>query len=455
MTINITRRFALQLLGSAAALPLIASATPAMAEDAVGRIIVLSDLHSAYERTAELLATIESEISGNPVPHIILINGDVFELGNVVAVRSAGVIDWAFLEAIAALAPTVLNIGNHEPDLDTDLANVIAQAEEIGITVVSNISDTRTGELYANSSTDLTLGDLAVRVAGIATDKLNTYPKDTREALTIPEPAAWAKDHLAGFLDGDVLPVVLSHAGVVADRAILPLLPDGTLIVGGHDHLTFTHDEGKTRYVHTGSWSSTYTVVTVAADRSMNVEQASVRDDVTPNEALATLIRDTLAEHLTPDELAAIGTSPAAMTLAQTGRFVAESMAKAGEGDVGFIGHTTLGNGLPLGEVSKYAFDSVVRFDGKLMVAEVDGPTLAEILAVVNQDEAKTLEQRTGDFLYAAPTGLPTKDVYRLVTNDWSATNQKSYFGREDLVFNPGPDVGLKALVVDALNPGA
>ncbi|WP_449394998.1 metallophosphoesterase [Devosia riboflavina] len=451
MTTTITRRLALQLLGSAAALPFIASAIPAVAQEAAGRIIVLSDLHSAYERTAELLATLEAEVSGNPVPHIILINGDVFELGNVVAVRSAGIIDWTFLEAVAALAPTVLNIGNHEPDLDTDLANVIAQAEEIGITVVSNITDTRTGELYTSTTTDLTLGDLPVRVVGIATDKLNTYPKDTREALTIPEPAAWATENLAGLLEGDVLPVVLSHAGVVADRAILPLLADGTLIVGGHDHLTFTHDEGKTRYVHTGSWSSTYTVVTVAADKSMSVEQSRVRDDVAANEALATLISETLAEHLTAEELAAIGTSPAAMSLAETGRFVAESMAAAGEGDIGFIGHTTLGNGLPLGEVSKYAFDSVVRFDGKLMVAEVNAATLAEILAVVNQDEAQTLEQRTGDFLYAAPTSLPTKDVYRLVTNDWSATNQKSYFGREDLVFTPGPDVALKALVVAAL----
>ncbi|MBN9333128.1 bifunctional metallophosphatase/5'-nucleotidase, partial [Devosia sp.] len=354
-------------------------------------------------------------------------------------------------EALAALAPTVLNIGNHEPDLDPDLANVIAQAQEIGITVVSNITDTRTGDLYTNTTADLTLGDLPVRVVGIATDKLNTYPKATREALTIPEPAAWATENLAGLLDGDALPVVLSHAGVVADRAILPLLADGTLLIGGHDHLTFTHDEGKTRYVHTGSWSSTYTIVAVAADKSMSVAQSRVAADAAANAELAALIRDTLAEHLTEEELAAIGTSPAAMTLGQTGRFVAESMAKAGEGDIGFIGHTTLGNGLPQGDVSKYAFDSIVRFDGKLVVAEVDAATLAEILAVVNQDDAQTLEQRTGDFLYAAPTGLPTKDVYRLVTNDWSATNQKSYFGREDLVFTPGPEVGIKALVVAAL----
>lgn len=452
MTTTIPRRLALQLLGSAAALPFLAPVVSARAQDAAGRIIVLSDLHSAYERTAELLATLESEVSGNPVPHIILINGDVFELGNVVAVRSAGIIDWAFLKALTALAPTVLNIGNHEPDLDPDLANVVAQAQDIGIVVVSNISDTRTGALYAANTADLALGDLPVRVVGVATDKLNTYPKASRDLLAIPEPTAWARDNLAGLLDETVLPVVLSHAGVVADRAILPLLVDGTLLVGGHDHLTFTHDEGRTRYVHTGSWSSTYTVVTVAADRTMSVEQSRVRDDVIANEALGSLIFDTLAQHLTAEELAVIAESPAALDLGRTGRFVAQSMAAAGEGDIGFIGHTTLGNGLPLGEVSQYAFNSVVRFDGKLMVAEVDARTLAEILAVVNQDEAQTLDQRTGDFLYAAPTGLPTKDVYRLVTNDWSATNQKSYFGREDLVFTPGPEIGLKALVIAALN---
>lgn len=451
MTINITRRLALQLLGTAAALPFFASVAPAMAQDVASRVIVLSDLHSAYERTAQLLAALQGEIADNPAPHLILINGDVFELGNVVAVRSGGVIDWAFLEALAALAPTVINIGNHEPDLDTELANFVARAGEIGITVVSNITDTRSNTLYAPAAADLSLGDLPVRIVGIATDKINTYPADTREALAIPAPAQWAEENLAGLLEGEALPIVLSHAGIVADRAILPLLADGTLLVGGHDHLTFTHDEGRTRYVHTGSWSATYTLVTVAADRTMSVEQVRLAPDAATDEMLSALIARTLEVHLTAEELTTIGASPAAMTLGETGRFVAQSMAAAGGGDIGFIGHTTLGNGLPQGEVTKYAFDSVVRFDGKLMIAEVDRATLDEIMSRVNQDEAQNLDQRTGDFLYAAPTDMAAKDAYRLVTNDWSATNQKSYFGREDLVFTPGPDLGLKALVIDAL----
>src|SRR5690606_27729229 len=103
-----------------------------------------SDLHSAYERSARLLAAIAAEIAASDAPAAILINGDVFELGNVVATRSAGAIDWTLLTRLAALAPTVLNIGNHEPDIENDLALVIAQANEIGIAVVSNIIDART-----------------------------------------------------------------------------------------------------------------------------------------------------------------------------------------------------------------------------------------------------------------------------------------------------------------------
>ncbi|MCS6760111.1 MAG: 5'-nucleotidase C-terminal domain-containing protein [Candidatus Devosia euplotis] len=203
---------------------------------------------------------------------------------------------------------------------------------------------------------------------------------------------------------------MFSHAGVVADRAILPLLPDGTLIVGDHDHLLLTHEEGRSRYLHTGSWSNVYTVAEIAADGAIIIGQSEI------------------------------------------GRFVAATMATGAEADVGFIGHTTLGTGLPQGDVSQYGFNAIVRFDDKLILAEVSAQVLAEILARANQDGAQTLEQRTGNFLYAAPTDLPTKDHYTIAANDWPTTNQKSYFGRKDLVFTPGPEVMLKALVIQALN---
>jgi len=452
MQINLHRRSALQLLASSVAL--LPMAAYAQGPAPAGRILILSDLHSAYERSAQLLAALEAEVAIHDVPHLIVINGDVFEIGNAVTKRSGGAMDWAFLQALARLAPTVLNLGNHEPDLVEDLSEAIARAQAAGLTVVSNIGDARTGQPFVGATAALRLGDMPVKLVGIATDAITTYPKAQRESLAIPAPVDWAAAHLGDALAGPGLNIVLSHAGVVADRAILPMLPDGTLLIGGHDHLLFTHVQGATRYVHTGSWSSTYTVADIGADGAIGLTQVPV-DPAGPASAdLAALIATTMAEHLTDAERATVATAPAALTLAETGRFVAAAMAQAAGADVGFIGHTTLGTGLPAGAVSLHAFNSVVRFDGKLVVAEVDAATLSEILAICNQDQAATLDQRTGDFLYAAPSELPQKATYRIVTGDWPAMNQKKYFLREDLSFAPGPEVTIKPLVVAAIGKG-
>lgn len=447
----LSRRHLLLLLGSTAMLPLLPNAARAQADPAA-RLIILSDLHSAYERSAQLLAAVAAEIAASPAPAAILINGDVFELGNVVATRSEGAIDWKLLERLSRLAPTVLNIGNHEPDLINDLAQMIARARRAGLTVISNITDKRTGAPYTQAGFQLDLGPVPVALVGIATAALGTYPKASRDQLGIPDPVEWATANLESTLPAGSLNVVLSHAGVVADRGILPLLPDGSLLVGGHDHLVLEHAEGRTRYVHTGSWSSLITVVDIGADRALSLRQVEIDRNGAADEELTALIGATFAEHLTAEELAVIGISERAQTLGESARFAATALAAAGAGDVGFIGHTTFGTGLPSGEVTKYAFDSVVRFDGKLMRAEVDRPTLDALLARCNQDGDIPLSARTGDFLYAAPLELADKPSYTIVCNDWSATNQKSYFGREDLAFTEIPDLKVKATVVNALN---
>ncbi len=447
----ITRRHLLQLLGTVAVLPALTG--PVLAQPApAARLIILSDLHSAYERTSQLLAAVAAEIAASPVPAAILINGDVFEVGNVVAKRSEGEVDWKLLEKLARLAPTVLNIGNHEPDLINDLAQMIARARRAGITVLSNITDKRTGAPYTPAGFQIDLGPVPVALVGIATNQINTYPKASRDQLVIPDPVEWATANLAANLPEGNLPVVLSHAGVVADRGILPLLADGSLLIGGHDHLVLEHAEGRTRYVHTGSWSSLITVVDIADDRSLSLRQVPIDRNGAADAELTALIGATFAKHLTDEELAVVGISPKVLTLGDSARFAAAALAAAAGADVGFIGHTTFGTGLPSGEVTRYAFDSVVRFDGKLVTAEVDRKTLDEILARTNQDGDIPLSARTGDFLYAAPLPVADKATYKLVTNDWSATNQKSYFGREDLKFTEiEPVVQVKATVLATL----
>lgn len=448
--ITIARRTALKLLAGVAMLAI--AQRPALAGAGSGvDFIVIADLHSAYDRLGQLLAAIESHVATASRPCVVLFNGDLFEVGNVVAKRSGGAIDWAFLEALADIAPTVFNIGNHEPDLDNDLAHFVARAGDLGITVLTNIVDIRTGAGYAPASASLEVGGQTVRVAACATDNLFTYPKPTRSQLSIPRPTEWAAANLPGLLGGGGIDVMLSHAGVVADKAILPLLPAGTLFVGGHDHLNLVHAEGNTRYLHTGSWSEALTVATVAGPGAVaEIRRIDIDPAAPASDRLAGLIADVQAQHLTKDDLAPVGRADAARTTDEAGLFAAASLAAAVGADVGFIGHTTFGAGLPAGSVSRYTFDACVRFEGKLMTAEVDAATLAAILARCNQFGDFPFAARTGDYLYAAaPNG--DKARYRLVCNDWSATNQHAYFGRDDLAFTEVPDHTVKATVIAAL----
>ncbi len=447
------RRDVLKLMAGTAVLPLMVATAPAAAQDVALRAIVIADLHSAYERIGQLLAAIETRIAADRAPHIILLNGDLFETGNAVATRSGGEIEWTFLAALAKLAPTVINIGNHEADIDNDLANFVSRAQALGITVLSNIIDKRTGAAYAPASAEVSVGGRQIVVAGLATNAINTYPKATREMLDVPQPVEWAKENLPDIVKRDAINIVLSHAGVVADRDILPLLPDGTLLVGGHDHLNFVHAQGATRYIHTGSWCTSMAIATIAASgKAPTIETVAIDSSVPASPALKGLIEQTLEEHLTVEERAIVGKTEKAMTVDEAGRHVAQFIAAKTGADVGFIGHTSFGAGLPQGDISRYDFNASLRFDGKLMVTEVDAEILAQILKRCNQDGDIPLADRTGDYLYAMPEKPETRERYKLVCNDWSATNQKSYFGRSDLVFAEVPDVKLKQTVLGGLS---
>lgn len=442
------RRHLLGGFAAVAAAPLLTGFAPRSA----GRILAMSDLHSAYERTGQLLAALEAEVTSRPkLPHVIAIDGDIFEHGNVAATRSGGAVDWAFLAELPKIAPTVVNLGNHDNDITLDLAEVVSRLQSLGITVVSNIIDVRTGKPYAPSKADVPLGRRKLRVVGIATNALNTYPKESRPTLNIPVPGEWARANLAEALAGADLAVVMSHAGVAPDREILPLLPDGVPMIGGHNHLMFQHRQGRSLYVHTGSWSNAYTVMTLRDDGTADAVSKAVSLDAKPSPRIAALIPATLAQTLTDQEKAVLGASPRALTLGETGRAVAAAMARAAKADVGFIGHTTLGTGLPAGPVSRYAFDAVVRFEGKLMVAEIPRERLAGFMDRANQDRPMPLEKRNGDFLYAQAATAAKGDTVRIVTTDWCAMNQAEYFGASDLAFTEVPDLRVKATAAAGL----
>jgi 2',3'-cyclic-nucleotide 2'-phosphodiesterase (5'-nucleotidase family) len=449
-----SRRLLLQAVAGVGLAGLIGGPALAAGQRGKARILMLSDLHSAYGRLAPLLETMRRVVRRDRAPSLILLDGDLFEHGNVVAQRTGGSLDWAFIAALTQLAPVVINLGNHDADLVDDQVKTIDRARALGITVLSNITDARTGRPAATSQATLDLG-FPVHLVGIATNSLDTYPKDIRPTLSVPDPTAWAAAHLPKTAPDDGLLIVMSHAGLPADKLILPAIPDGTLILGGHDHLTFDHAQGRTRYVHTGAWGEPLSVATIdlaSKTAPIRVERVHVDPAGPADPALAALVASTLKAQLTPAETAVVARIPKALSLGDTGRAVATIMARAAGADVGFMGHTTLGTGLPAGDLTQYAYDAVVRFDGAIMRAEVSAAVLADILSRANQDGDLPLARRTGDFVYGAPTRPPAKDRYVIVTTDWCAKRQKGYFGRDDLVFTEVPGLRVKQTIKDGLH---
>ena len=456
---TISRRGVLKAGAAALALPLAGFARPARARIAGADLLLvgIADLHSPYARLAQLVAAIERVVADNPGTDVrVLVNGDVFERGNVVALRSGGRVDLAALSTLNRIAPVIVNLGNHETAILDDMADFVRAGREAGITVISNLIDARTGALYADPATVVTVGDRRVTIAGLATDNIFTYRRPIRPTLSIPHPVEWAEATLPGLFAGTDLPVVMSHAGVAHDKGLLPLVPEHTLMIGGHDHLRFEHRERDGLYLHPGSWGNVIDVVAVrfegAGPRFERVEVPVAPSDVA-EPGIAAQIHQAMADHLAPEDQAVLGHMPESLDLPESILFAVEAVRDAAGADAAFLGHTTFGTGLEAGPVTRYAFDAYIRFDGDIRTAEVPGDVLATILARANQHRARSLAERTGDFVHALPITPAAGRTYTIAVNGWTAINQAAYLGTQDLPFAEVPDLRLKALVTEAL-PG-
>jgi 2',3'-cyclic-nucleotide 2'-phosphodiesterase (5'-nucleotidase family) len=320
-----------------------------------------------------------------------------------------------------------------------------------------NVLDRATGRPFAPASTRLALGGREATVVGLTTDNLATFRVAIRPDLDLADPVVWSRRHLAALLDGTALPIVLSHAGLRADREILPLVPEGTLFAGAHDHLRFVHRQGRTVYFHSGSWTENLSVARlIRAGDGFRWEVTPVR--IAPADpgdpALARLIAATLAQHLTPEETAVVGRLPQALDPGAAALFAVGAVRAAAGADAAVIGATTFGAGLPAGDVSRFAFDACVRFDGTLYVAELDGAHLRQILARANQGPDTPFAERRGENLVAvASVAIEPDRRYRLVTTDWVAHHAGQYFGSEPPAFAETPGLKLKPVVAAALAP--
>lgn len=421
-------------------------------------VVIVGDQHSAYERTAQIVAAVDRLGAEHPgLPRAILIDGDAFEQGNVVARRSRGAVDFAMFAALAKRAPTIVNIGNHETEF-YDLAETVARVEATGARVVTNLGDRTAGRPAPPPSVRLTLGAHEIVVIGVATDDLSTYRDAVRASLDVVAPVTWARANFPALLGTAPVKIVLSHAGLTSDRGMLPLVPDGTLLVGAHDHLRFVQRFDNTVYVHSGSWNAYLTLAWLhggSATTRWEVEQIPVSNERQSDPTLAALIRDTQAKYFAPADRERVARLPAALAPAEAARTMAAALRRGAGADAAFIGNTTFGGGLPSGSVTRAAFDSCVRFDGAVFAATVGGARLRQLLAAANQQVDTPFGQRTGEFNVAdGPTAIDDGKTYRIVTTDWGARNSARYFGQPAIAWREQPGATLKTVVLRALNSG-
>jgi len=458
VTLPNSRRFPVntRLFAAALALSVVAvrGAAPA---DVEAIALITGDMHSAYERTAQFVARVDRVRAENPgVPLAILIDGDTFELGNALARRSGGAIEFAMFAALARRAPTVLNLGNHEPEF-YDVAETVRRVEATGVRVASNLVNRANGQPFAPAAAKLNLGAREAVVIGVTTDNLATFRVAVRPSLDPADPVVWAKNNFPALLPLAPVKIVLSHAGMRSDRALLPLVPDGTLFAGAHDHLRFVHREGRTVYVHSGSWNESVTLAWLhrgadGAAETWEIEQQPLAAGDPADPQLAAFIRVTRTKFATAADAAVVGRSASVLATAEAARFIARAVAHAAGVDAAFIGNTTFGGGLPAGDVTREAFDACVRFDGAIFTGEVDGVQLQTLLAAANQGPDTSWAERRGEFVFGvSPAEILPGRRYRIAVDNWVARNARKYLGTDAITLTEQPALLLKTIAAAAL----
>jgi len=396
-------------------------------------LLLLADTHSAHHRYARIVAVIDEVIAAHPdVPIAVLFNGDLFERANPVARRGAGELDLVFVAALAARAPVVFNLGNHEASV-LDMRAAVRALEDAGAAVVSSIADAGSGRALAPARRRVEVGGLKLEVAGIATDDMATYRAEQRDRLRIPDPARHAAATLGGLGSGVDGAIVLTHAGLPADRAVIAAAPAGALLLGGHDHLRFQHRTHGGHYLHVGHWADAIGVVEVhagAGAAAWPVRSLMIDGVVTEDAPIAAHVASDAERYLEPEDREVVGFTDRALPFREAALRAVAAVREVAGADVAVIGNTTFGDGLPAGPVARHRFQAFLRFDNPLFVATLDGARLAAILAAANQFDDVPFERRTGEYLVATPMDTPRRaDSYRLVADGWIRMNAERYLG--------------------------
>ncbi len=421
------------------------------------KVFNMADMHSGYDAYPLLLSGIDHELSNAPQqPVVFVINGDFFEAGSVVAKKSEGKLDLAFLAELKKRGDVVFNVGNHDFDI-LPVNDFIREARALGVNVIGTFASTQLNTPLS-PYTDISVGDKRIRFIGVDTDHGKTFPLYLRTSLNIPAPLAWMQLNYAPLSGTADYTVLLSHAGLQADKEILAFLSQQTFkpiyMTGAHDHLTLQQRVDGIPYLHTGFKGQRLVVADIQLNTAPDVQVHTLltEDIKDKNQAFASLLEQTRKDTLTPQDLAIVGTVPEALNLSEAVDWTLQVMREKTGADVALFNHSSFGSGLPKGPLPLYRFNQFMRFENKLMMTTVDGKTLRAILANANQHLKNDIAQLSGDFVYANNIEPQDDKYYNVVCPDWVSMrdNQQAYLGM-NLPFHVVQGLTIKGILKDAL----
>lgn len=414
-------------------------------EDPAGniRIICLADLHSSHRHFPRIINFVEQMSAQSKENLLVLINGDLFETRNAVAVRSRGALEWYFLERLRKHAQVVVNIGNHEGGIENNFQTVIERMRRLDIAPLSSLKSTADRKHLGSAAISLMQNNQLVRVIGLSCSDPQLYRPIHRNAWDFPEPADYLDENMSALLHNGAFHLVMNHDGLITDKEIMDKMPPGTIFLGGHDHIRAHSQTNSCLALHTSWGGHLCDIIDIgpASDRdprTYNITTIEFDDHLGEDAEMVQMIHNREKQHLSSAELAVAGVynqrvSPTRFLTNTVTWFRNEVGTSAA-----FINNTTFGPILPNGKVRFYDIDNTIRFDSKLFKTEVRGSELETIIRRANQFSDFTWEQRTGEFVVGSyPNNIDPFETYTIAVNDWVALpeNQQRFLGLSGLVF--------------------
>ena len=389
--------------------PARAAPADAVRPDAEMILVALADLHSAYDSLPRVVHAVKAvRRAAGRRPMAVLINGDIFDRADAVALRSAGMVDWAAIGALASVAPLAINLGDQEVALRDDLATVVAGAKWIGAQVIGNVVDARNGGFYAPISARMNLGGRSLGLLGLAPSDRDLWRETPRRHIALLDPVSFAGSAALAAFAGVDAAVALSHAGLAADKQILPQMPKGAVVIGGHDHLSLTESSDGRLLVHPGAFGESIAVINLSfGPEGARAEAVTVPlpGGMEEDRAIGAVVQAARLAYMPGPAQDEIGTIRKSMTRSESAGFAAEGVRRRLGVDLALIEHVAIGPTLREGPLLRYHLDKFIRRDGRMLIAEIPGERLRPMLSRLNQHEAQGLAQRSGDYLHGeAPT---------------------------------------------------